>query len=144
MLSNFLANSPMMWLNYKLIPYVAKLNIIPKMQVTTQQGIQTHDVIGYLSSIKCYAERHHQTIYALQCDQMKGFDYLAPLGFYNALKAYGLPDAICDIDKAAQRQTKAFICTTYGITGPIVIDGLKKQGSPLSPIKSTLTTSLGH
>ena len=144
MLSNFLANSPMTWLNYKLIPYVAKLNIIPEMQVATQQGVQTCDVMSYLSSVKCYAERHHQMIYALQCDQMKGFDYLAPSGFYDALKAYGLPDTICDIDKAAQRQTKAFIRTAYEVTGPIVIDGLTKQGGPLSPIKSTLTTSLGH
>jgi hypothetical protein len=33
MLSNFLANSPMTWLNLKLIPYVAKLNVIPETQV---------------------------------------------------------------------------------------------------------------
>ena len=144
MLSNFLANSPMMWLNYKLIPYVAKLNVIPKTQVATQQGVQTHDVMSYLSCVKCYAECHHQTIYALQRDQMKGFNYLVPLGFYDALKAYGFLDAICNLDKAAQMQTKAFICTACGITGPIVIDGLTKQGGPLSPIKSTLTTSLGH
>ena len=36
MLSNFLANSPMTWLNSKLVPYVAKLNIIPETQVATQ------------------------------------------------------------------------------------------------------------
>lgn len=75
---------------------------------------------------------------------MKGFDYLAPSGFYDALKAYGFPDAISDLDKAAQKQTKAFIRTAYGITGPIVVDGLTKQGRPLSLIKSTFTTSLGH
>jgi hypothetical protein len=75
---------------------------------------------------------------------MKGFDYLAPSGFYDALKAYGLLDMICDIDKAAQKQTKAFIHTAYGITGPIMINGLTKQGRLLSLIKSTLTTSLSH
>jgi hypothetical protein len=32
----------------------------------------------------------------------------------------------------------------FGVTGPIIVDGLTKQGGPLSPIKSTLTTSLGH
>ena len=100
--------------------------------------------MSYLSSVKCYAERHHQTIYALQRDQMEGFDYLAPSGFYDALKAYGFPDAICDIDKAAQEQTKAYIRTAFGVTGPIVIDGLTKQEDPLSLIKSTLTTSLGN
>ena len=143
-LSNFLANSPMMWLNYKLVPYVAKLNVIPETQVAMQQGVQTCDVMSYLVSVKCYTEHHHQMVYALQCDQMKGFDYLAPSGFYDALKAYRFPDAICDLDKAAQKQTKAYIHTAYGVTGPIVIDRLTKQGGPLSPIKSTLTTSLGH
>jgi Reverse transcriptase (RNA-dependent DNA polymerase) len=144
MLSNFLANSPMTWLNYKLVPYVARLNVIPDTQVATQQGVQTRDVMSYLSSVKTYAERHHQTIYALQRDQMKGFDYLAPSGFYDALKAYGFPEAICDLDRAAQTQTKAYIRTAYGITGPIIVNGLTKQGGPLSPIKSTFTTSLGH
>ena len=75
MLSNFLANSPMMWLNFKLIPYVAKLNVIPEPQVAKQQGVQTRNVMSYLSSIKCYMEHHHQTVYALQQDQMKGFEY---------------------------------------------------------------------
>jgi hypothetical protein len=144
MLSNFLANSPMMWLNYKLVPYAAKLHIIPDTQVATQQGVQTRDVMSYLLSVKTYAERHHQTIYALQRDQMKGFDYLALSGFYDALRAYGFPEAICNLDKEAQRQTKAYIRTAYGITGPIIVDGLTKQGSPLSPIKSKFTTSLGH
>ena len=144
MLSNFLANSPMMWLNFKLVLYIAKLNIIPETQVATQQGVQTHDIMSYLSSVKCYVECHHQTIYALQRDQMKGFDYLALSGFYDALQAYSFLYTICNIDRAAQKQTKAYICTAYGVTSPIVIDGLTKQGGPLSPIKSTLTTSLGH
>jgi len=75
----------MMWLNYKLVPYVAKLNVIPETQVAMQQGVQTCDVMSYLVSVKCYTERHHQMVYALQCDQMKGFDYLHPQGFYGAI-----------------------------------------------------------
>ena len=113
MLSNFLANLPMTWLNYKLIPYVAKLNIIPETQVATQQGVQTRDIMSYFWCVKCYAECHHQTVYTLQHDQMKGFNYLAPLGFYNALKVYGFLNVICELDKAAQTQTKAFIRTAY-------------------------------
>ena len=100
--------------------------------------------MSYLSSVKCYAEHHQQMIYALQQDQMKGFDYLAPSSFYDMLKAYSLLDTICDIDKADQEQTKAYIRTAFAVTSPIVIEGLTKQGDPLSPIKSTLTASLGH
>ena len=96
MLSNFLANSLMTWLNYKLVPYVAKLNVIPDTRVTTQQGVQTWDMMSYLLSVKTNAECHHQTIYALQHDQIKGFDYLAPSGFYDVLRAYSFLEAICD------------------------------------------------
>jgi hypothetical protein len=109
MISNFMANAPMTWLNYLLVPYAARLSLIPETQVATQQGVQTRDVMSYLSSIKCYANRHKQTIYALQRDQMKGFDYLHPQGFYDAIAAYGLPLEIIKLDKAAQMDTKVFI-----------------------------------
>jgi hypothetical protein len=58
---------------------------------------------------------------------MKGFDYLHPQGFYNAIIANGLPMEIIELDKAAQKNTKVFIQTAYGITGPIIINGVTKQ-----------------
>ncbi|KAJ7853588.1 hypothetical protein B0H13DRAFT_1642863 [Mycena leptocephala] len=136
----------MSWLNLNLVPYIARLHILPDTQVAMQQGIQTRDLISYLSGVKCWAKRHKTTVYALKHDQMKGFDYLAPQGMYDAVNAYGLPSAIIDLDRAAQTQTRCFICTAHGITEPIIIDGLMKQGGLLSPVKSTLTTtgSLGH
>jgi hypothetical protein len=54
-----------------LIHYVVKPNVIPETQVATQQGVQTRNVMSYLSNVKCYAEHHHQTIYALQQDQRR-------------------------------------------------------------------------
>ena len=144
MLSNFLANSPMTWLNHKLIPYVARLNIIPETQVATNQGVQTRDVMSFLSGVMCYSSRNKQPVYVLQHDQMKGFNYLLLSGFYDTMKAYGFPDSVRKLDEAAQTQTKAFVHMAFGVTGPIIVDGLTKQGGPLSPIKSTLTTSLGH
>ena len=57
MLSNFLANSPMTWLNYKMVPYAAKKKIIPEPQVATNQGVQTRDM--------CYSDQNKQPIYAL-------------------------------------------------------------------------------
>ena len=109
MLSNFLANSPMTWLNYNLVPYVSKLHIIPEMQVATNQEVQMLDIMSFLASVKCYVEWNHQTVYALQRDQMKGFDYLTLQGFYDAIDAYGLPPSIIDLDKAAQSHTKVFV-----------------------------------
>ena len=100
MLSNFLMNSPMTWLNYNLAPYVSKLCIIPETQVTTNQGVQTRDIMSFLASVKCCMEWNHQMIYALQHDQMKGFDYLTPQRFYDAIDAYGLLPSIIDLDKA--------------------------------------------
>jgi len=74
---------------------------------------------------------------------MKGFDYLSPDGFYDAIRAYGLPSTIIDLDRASQTQTRCFIRTAYGVTEPIVVSGVNKQGGPASPLKSVFTTSLG-
>src|SRR5229473_264217 len=116
MLSNFMANAPMTWLNYLLVPYAAQKTLIPETQVATQQGVQTRDVMSYLSAVKSFANRHKQTVYALQWDQMKGFDYLHPQGFYDAIITYGLPHGIIELDKAAQKDTKVFIRTAYETT----------------------------
>ncbi|KAJ7774185.1 hypothetical protein DFH07DRAFT_683231, partial [Mycena maculata] len=128
-LSNFIANCPISWLNSLLTPYVAKHRILPDTQVATQQDVQTRDLMSYLASIK---------------DQMKGFDYLSPEGMYDAIRAYGLPQEIIDIDKASQSDVRCFIRTAHGITDPITISGVNKQGAPMSVLKSTLTTSMGH
>ena len=116
MISNFIANSPMTWLNHLLTPFISINSILPDTQVVTQQGVQTCNLTSYLAGLLTWANCHNSTIYALKRDQMKGFDYLAPEGFYNAITAYGLPSAIIDIDKAAQMNTKVFIRTAHGIT----------------------------
>lgn len=144
MLSNFITNSPMTWLNFVLTDYVAQNQILPDTQVAMQTDIQARDLTSYLSAVKCWSKRSNQTIYALKRDQMKGFDYLSPEGMYDTVQAYGLPSSIIDLDRAAQSDTRCFIRTAHGITDPIVINGVSKQGGPLSPMKSTLTTSLGH
>ena len=133
----------MAWLNFSLIRYSAEKQILPNTQVTVQPGVQTRDLISFLSGIKCWASRHKQTVYAIKRDQMKGFDYLSPDGIYDAIKAYGLPSAIIDLDRASQTDTRCFIKTAYGITDPITISGVNKQGGPASPLKSVFTTSLG-
>ena len=144
MISNFCVNSPMTWLNHLLTPYIVTNCILPDTQVVTQQGVQTCNLTSFLAGMLMWANRHKTAVYALKRDQMKGFDYLAPEGFYNAISAYGLPDAIIDIDKAAQTNTKVFIQTAHGLTKPIIISSVAKQGGPISPLKSTLTTSMGH
>ena len=142
--SNFLANSPMTWLNQCLIRYSSEKAILPDTQVAAQPGVQTRDLMSYLAGVKCWANRHKQTVYAIQRDQMKGFDYLSPNGFYDAIRAYGLPEEIIKLDTAAQDQVRCFIHTAYGATAPITVSGVSKQGGPASPLKSTFTTSMGH
>jgi len=143
LISNLLANLPMAWLNFSLIRYSAEKQILPNTQVAAQPGVQTRDLISFLSGVKCWASRHKQTVYAIKRDQMKGFDYLSPEGFYDAVKAYGLPDTIIDLDRASQTDTRCFIRTAYGVTDAITISGVNKQGGPASPLKSVFTTSLG-
>ncbi|KAF8232700.1 hypothetical protein L208DRAFT_1560958 [Tricholoma matsutake] len=49
LISNFLANSPMTWLNFKLSPYTACKGIILETQVATQPGVQTRDLMSFLA-----------------------------------------------------------------------------------------------
>ena len=136
LISNLLANLPIAWLNSCLIHYSAQKLILPDTQVAAQPGIQIYDLISFLLGIKCWALWHKQTVYVIKRDQMKGFDYLSPEGFYDAIRAYGLPEAIIDLDRASQTETCCFIRTAYSNTDPITISGVNKQGGPASPLKS--------
>jgi hypothetical protein len=100
--NNFLANSPMTWLNQNLIRYATDKHILPDTQVAVQAGVQTRDLMSYLAGIKCWTTQHKQPVYAIKWDQIKGFNYLSPDGFYDVIKAYGLPHSIIALDKAAQ------------------------------------------
>ncbi|KAF8219647.1 hypothetical protein L208DRAFT_1338804, partial [Tricholoma matsutake] len=144
LISNFLANSPMTWLNFKLSPYTARMGIISETQVATQPGVQTHDLMSFLNGLKMWSHHTKTPLYLLKRDQMKGFDYLSPQGFYYACTTYGLPPAIADLDCAAQSSTCCFPWMAFGIADPIVVEGITKQGGPMSPFKATITTSLGH
>ncbi|KAF8221575.1 hypothetical protein L208DRAFT_1149356, partial [Tricholoma matsutake] len=113
LISNFLANSPMTWLNFKLSPYAAWMGIIPETQVATQPGVQTRDPqrwagTALLSRLKTWSHCTKTPLYLLKQDQMKGFDYLVPQGFYDACTAYNLPPAIAELDRAAQSSTQCF------------------------------------
>ena len=70
-----------------------------------QPGVQTGDLMSFLAGVKCWAARHKEPVYALKRDQMKGFDYLAPEGFHDTVRSYGLPQSIIDIDKAAHKSS---------------------------------------
>lgn len=39
---------------------------------------------------------------------------------------------------------RCYICTAYGVTDPIIVSRLNKQGGAASLLKATFTTSLGH
>ena len=119
-----------------LIQYSSEKRILPDTQVAAQPGVQTWDLMSFLASVKFWATRHKEPVYALKCDQMKGFNYLAPEGFHDAIQSYGLLQSIIDIDKAAQKDTKCFIRTAYGVTIPIVVSDVNKQGGPLIRVKS--------
>ncbi|KAF8995602.1 hypothetical protein BDZ89DRAFT_1029558 [Hymenopellis radicata] len=80
----------------------------------------------------------------LRRDQAKGFDRLEPEGFYDAIQAYGLPASIADFDRSAQADVPYRVKTFYGLTSRFIVSGVTKQGGPLSPLKCTLTSSLGN
>ena len=54
LLSNFLVNAPIAWLNYSLILYASSKRILPDTQVAAQPGVQTRDLMSFLSGLKCW------------------------------------------------------------------------------------------
>lgn len=144
MMSNFIAQSPMAILNIGLTPYMSRKGIVPPTQMACQKGAQSRDLISFLSQVRCYAKRSRQTIYVIKRDQMKGFDFLSPLGFHDAIKAYGLPHNIAELDKAAIDDNRCIPRTAYGLADSFRVSGLTKQGSILSPTKSVMTTGMFH
>src|SRR5258708_39371352 len=144
MFANLLANLPFAWLSLCLNQYNAQHFLIPQTQVATQQGVQGQDMTSFLAQIESWSNCTATPLFVLKRDQQKGFDFLAPSGFYDAVRAYGLPEEIISLDQSSQTDVQCMICTAYGDTNPIVINGVTKQGGPLSPFKSALTMSLGH
>ena len=142
--SNFLLSTPFTWLNHCLGPYISQHGLLPPGQIATQPGVQGHDLTSLFAQIETWANRHHVPLYALRRDQQKGFDRLSPQGFYDAVHAYGLPEQLIQLDISAQTNVPYSFKTAHGLTDPLIISGVTKQGGPLSPLKSTLTTSLGH
>ncbi|KAH7904152.1 hypothetical protein BJ138DRAFT_1186017 [Hygrophoropsis aurantiaca] len=141
--SNFLLNTPFAWLNARLTDYVARRHILPPGQIATQPGVQGRDLLSFYAQLESWSNRTNSPLFALRRDQNKGFDRLEPEGFYDAINAYGLPSSIIAFDQSAQRDVPYQIKTAYGLTNTIIVSGVTKQGGPLSPLKSTLTTSLG-
>ncbi|GJE96473.1 hypothetical protein PsYK624_126700 [Phanerochaete sordida] len=142
--SNLMKNLPFAWLNHNLVPYLAEHDILPQSQIATQPGVQARDLTSFLAQAETYARRHKQPLYMLRRDQRKGFDRLEPDGFYDAVRAYGLPSSLIDLDRSAQADVPYQVKTIFGLTPVFTVSGVTQQGGPFSPLKSTLTTSMAN
>ncbi|KAF5310189.1 hypothetical protein D9619_010594 [Psilocybe cf. subviscida] len=141
--SNIILNLVFAWLNHRLAPYLAEHRIIPDAQIATQPGTQGRDLVSFIAQFEKWASRTNTPLLMFQRDQKKGFDMLEPVGFYDALLALGLPMSIADLDRSSQEDVPYRVKTAYGFTDPFIVNGVTKQGGSLSPLKCTLTISLG-
>src|SRR5260370_40250181 len=91
MLSNFLTSLPFTWLSLCINQYNTTHSPTPKSQIATQHGVQGRDLTSFLSQLYLWAVQADLPLFILKQDQQKGFDFLAPDGFYDAVLAYGLP-----------------------------------------------------
>nr|VWP02165.1 Trihydroxynaphthalene reductase (EC (T3HN reductase) [Ganoderma boninense] len=142
--SNLVKNIPFAWLNHLMSRYLTMHNILPDTQIATQPGVQARDLTSFLSQVEAFAHRQKRPLYLLRRDQRKGFDRLEPEGFYDAVRAYGLPPSLIDLDRSAQHAVPYQVKTVHGLTEPFTVSGVTQQGGPFSPMKSTLTTSLAN
>jgi len=119
-------------------------DVMKRFQVDHQPGMQERHLISFISQYELWISREVVPLYTLHRDQKKGSDLLETEGFYDATHAYGLPSTIIDLDRGSQEQVPYRFKTAFGFTDPFIVDGVTKQGGSLSPLKFTLTTSLGN
>ncbi len=131
MLSNFLTSLPFAWLSLCLNQYNTAHPLIPQSQIATQCGVQGQDLTSFLAQLHSWAVCANQPLYILKHDQQKGFNFLAPEGFYNAITTYGLPLEIAQLDQSFQTDIQCQIHTAYGDTDVLLINGITRQGGPL-------------
>ncbi|PIL26788.1 hypothetical protein GSI_11124 [Ganoderma sinense ZZ0214-1] len=131
--SNLLKNLPFAWLNHLLSPYLTAQQILPQTQIATQPGVQARDLTSFLSQVEVFSHRHKRPLYLLRRDQRKGFDRLEPEGFYDAVRAYGLPASLIDLDRAAQDEVPYQVKTVHGLTRRFIVSGVTQQGDRSPP-----------
>jgi hypothetical protein len=108
--------------------WVDERGFLPPLQAATRPGVQGRDITSFLSMITTWSTRNKISIDILKKDQQKGFDFLSLQCFYDAVKFYGVPAAIEDFDRASQHNVPCRILTAHGLTEPIIISGVNRQG----------------
>jgi len=115
-------------------------NILPGLQVATQQGVLMGDLTMFLNEFHTAA-----TVYCIKRDHTKGFDNLDASAYLDALEFYGVNPAVAVFERARTKDVTLYVKTADGILPrAIVTNGQTKQGDPPSPIKYTITMSMLH
>lgn len=121
-----------------------RLQLLPDTQIATQKGVRPADMTNFLAMVDRLARNNGDTLYAIKRDHTKGFDFMSPKGFEDAVRAYGLPEQLIHFERARTAHVSLTVRTQDGTADPIHTDGQMKQGDSASPIKYTLTMSMLH
>src|SRR5947207_5113884 len=143
MLTNTLMTIAISFEATMLQEWADRLDLLPNLQAATRPGAQGRDVTNFLSMVEAWSNRNNKSVYILKKDQKKGFDFLSLQCFYDCVDFYGLPSQIKDFDKATQHDVSCRIMTAYGLTDPIQLSGVNRQGDNRAPIRFTLSTGMG-
>jgi hypothetical protein len=108
------------FLKDKLLPgLVFKVVILRPSLLRICPGLPTN---GFASTLSAGINRKASIVYRR----------LSPQGFYDAIRAYGLPEELIRLDVSAQSSVPYYIKTAYGLTDPLLVTGVTKQGGSLS------------
>lgn len=131
------------WFTHNFQRWIWKLNILPDMQIATQQGVQGGDLTSFLHQVHTAAAEVGQTIYCIKRDHTKGFDNIDPQAYLDALDFFGVNPAVAAFERARTHEVSLFVKTADGIAAQrIVTEGQTKQGDSASCIKYTLVMSM--
>lgn len=143
-LANTLQGLAASWLRNRLQAYASKMGLIPSTQSAGRLRSRQNDHAHLLHALDGHLRLMNRWCYGLKRDQKKGFDYLHANAFDDAVKFFGLPRSIVEMERARAHDVKLSLRIRDEVLEPIVTDGLTKQGDPMSPLKYALSLAMAQ
>ena len=141
--ANCIYNIVTSWFTRQFQRWIWRLDLLPQLQIATQQGVQPGDLTNFLDQADQALYSLGSTTYCIKRDHTKGFDNLHPQGFMDALQFYGINPAVAAFETARTTNVTLKIKLADGISKEtITTTGQTKQGDHPSLIKYTMTMSM--
>ena len=133
-LANFISVIASSWYTHLLQQYAWKHDLLPEGQSAAKGGVQTRDMLSFLSQAGCWAGLRRLVLSWIKRDQAGGYDRVSEQGWADAVVLHSLPQTTLAFALAFKDNATCSILTAYGPTSAFKLPPTERQGLPPSPI----------